>query len=465
VGFGRTIASFVTAVTMALLVRPLRAGDSSAPPTFYRDVLPILQKNCQTCHRPGEPAPMAFLTYASTRPWAKAMKQAVVTRRMPPWTADPRYGHFLNDRTLPLEDIHTITAWVDAGAPEGNPKEAPSPVRWPEGWAIPPDVVVSTLEPVPVPAKGTVELTDILVPSGFTKDTWVTSIEIRPGKRSVVHHVIVSVIPHQKDAHYGVQAVSPQKRDAGGAAVQRISHADRLRGLVGVDAVYVPGSRPMDYRLHQAAKLISKDSDLLIQVHYTPNGTAKTDQTKIGFTVAQKEPAHRFVTVGPTALRDQAHFHIPAGASDWATCTEVVFTSDAQLVWFLPHMHLRGKDMTYRLTYPNGESETVLSLKWDFNWQMAYDVENPTAVPKGTKLEVMAHFDNSANNRLNPNPNTDVWWGDQTWEEMMVPWFGVVVPNDQDPKKVAGYTSEFSGCSATASKRELRACRGAGILK
>jgi hypothetical protein len=403
---------------------------------------------------------MSFLTYESTRPWAKAIKLAVLTGKMPPWSADSRYGHFRNEPALAQDEIETLAAWVDSGAPEGDRKDRPAPREWNDSWTIPPDTVVSLPQPVPVPAKGTVELTDIIVPSGFTKDTWVTSIEIRPGNRSVVHHVILSVVPHRDGVEYGVPHTHPQNRDAAGVATKRIAPGDRLRGLVGVEAVYVPGAAPMDYRPYRAAKLIPAGSDLLIQVHYTPNGTATTDQTRIGFTLVQGPPERRFVTVGPTALRDQAHFRIPAGDADWATRTEVVFGTDAELVWFLPHMHLRGKDMTYHLTYPGGPSTTLLSVKWDFNWQMAYEAAQPIAVPKGAKLEVTAHFDNSANNRLNPDPTRDVWWGDQTWEEMMVPWFGIVVDRKTAPRTAVYYPREFSGCS----KREVKACREEGIL-
>jgi hypothetical protein len=408
---------------------------------------------------------MSFLTYESTRPWAKAIKRAVLSKEMPPWSADPRYGHFLNERTLSPDTIQMLAAWVDGGALEGDAKDAPISVSWTKGWSIPPDVVVSLPAPVQVPAKGTVELTDILVSTGFTKDTWVSSIEIRPGNRSVVHHVIVSVVPHDDDAEYGVVPAPQRKRDALGVAIKHIPPSDKLRGLVGVEAVYVPGAAPMDYRRYHAAKLIPAGSDLLVQIHYTPNGTATTDQTSIGFTIAKQAPARRFVTVGPTALRDQDHFHIPAGDPDWETRTEVIFDTDAEMVWFLPHMHLRGKDMTYRLVYPGGESQTILSVKFNFNWQIAYDAETPITVRKGTRLEVTAHFDNSVNNRFNPNPNTDVWWGDQTWEEMMVPWFGLLVDKVQDPKKVASYPPEFSGCLPSASARKKKACREAGITE
>lgn len=457
--------SLVTYAVITFFIGGLRgASVPSAPVTFNRDVLPILQRNCQSCHRPGEVAPMSFLSYESTRPWAKAIKVAVLTKKMPPWPADPRYGRFLHDRTLKPEDISLLTAWVDAGAPEGDVKDKPPEKRWPDGWTIPPDAVVSLPEPISIPAKGTVELTEIRVPTGFTKDTWINSIEIQPGNRSVVHHVVLCIVPHSDDADYGVPHAPKQKRDAQGIAVKKIQSEDRLRSPAGVEAVYVPGAPLADYRLHHAAKLIPAGSDLLIQLHYTPNGVATTDQTRIGFTFAKEAPARRFITVNPTALRDRAHFRIPAGDPDWETRTELIFNEDAEIVWFMPHMHLRGKDMTYRLVYPNGQSQTLLSVNFSFEWQMSYDVVEPIVVPKGAKLQVVAHFDNSANNRFNPNPNADVWWGDQTWEEMMVAWFGVVVDKDQGLSNVVTYTPEFSGCSHGQEKRDAKLCREAGIL-
>jgi hypothetical protein len=411
--------------------------------TFNADVLPILERKCQSCHRPGEIAPMPFLTYGTTRPWAKAIKAAVLTRKMPPWPADPRFGHFLNDPCLTPEEIATLVSWADNGAPEGEPTVARQTVAWQDGWKIPPDKVI-TLPEFSVPATGVVELTDITVPTGFTQDTWVTSIEIRPGNRAVVHHVIVELVKHRNDDQHGVWNADAKKRDVDGAAVKRIPRSDRLRDITGVEAVYVPGAEPADYRVYAAAKLIPTGYDLLVQMHYTPKGKAATDRTMIGFTFAHGEPTRRFITANPTALRDGARFHIPPGDPDWETHTEVVFNQNAQLVWFLPHMHLRGKDMTYRLIYPSGESQTLLSVKWNFDWQFAYDASTPISVPKGARLEVTAHFDNSSNNQLNPNPLRDVFWGDQTWEEMMVPWFGLVVPNDTDASKVIGYPRSFS---------------------
>jgi hypothetical protein len=408
----------------------------------FNDILPILERKCQTCHRPGEIAPMPLVTYQSTRPWAKAIKDAVLTGRMPPWPADARFGHFLNDQRMTPDEIAALVAWVDNGAPEGEPVAHHAPPR-PDGWTIPPDAIV-TLPEFSVPATGVVELTDITIPTGFTKDTWITSIEIRPGNREVVHHAIIEITPRGNDDQLGHWNTPVQKRDADGSAVKRIRRNDRLRDITGVEAVYVPGAAPADYRLHDAAKLVPAGSVLHVQMHYTPKGHAATDRTRIGFTLAHGEPARRFITVNPTALRDAAHFRIPPGDPDWETRTEVIFNQDAQLVWFLPHMHLRGKDMTYRLISPGGESQTLLRVQWDFNWQLAYDAATPISVPKGARLEVTAHFDNSANNKLNPNPNRAVFWGDQTWEEMMVPWFGIVVPNDADAAKVVSYPRSFA---------------------
>jgi hypothetical protein len=409
--------------------------------TFNREVLPILQMKCQSCHRPGEVAPMSLMTYEVSRPWARAIKTAVLTRKMPPWSADARYGHFANDPTLTPDEIRVLSDWADAGAPEGEEKDKPSRVKWADGWAIQPDLIVSLPHPISVPAKGVIEITEITIPTGFTKDTWVTSIEIRPGNRSVVHHADLFILPHDKRVKYGVPVTTAKRRDADGVAIERVQKEDATRGLLGLEAIYVPGAPPSDYRLHGAAKLVPSGTDFVIQMHYTPNGKATMDQTRVGFTLAKDKPSRRFITIVPTARRDEAHFHIPAGDPNWETRAEVVFQQDAELVWFLPHMHLRGKDMTYRLIYPAGVSETVLSVKYDFGWQLGYDVQKPIVIPKGTRLEATAHFDNSANNRFNPDPSKDVWWGDQTWEEMMIPYFGVVVGNNVNPEKIVAYST------------------------
>jgi hypothetical protein len=383
--------------------------------TFNRDVAPILQARCQSCHRPGQAAPMPLLTYQDARPWAKAIRNAVATRKMPPWFADPRYGHFANDPSLPQTEIDTLVNWANQGAAEGDPHDLPPPVQWPrDGWQIEPDAVVS-LPAYQVPAKGIVDWIYVTVPTGFTKDTWVTSIEILPGDASVLHHAGVFVRPHTPDE-------------------------DPLTGIGAAIAVYVPGFRAMDYRVHHAAQLIPANTDLVVQLHYTPNGKEVTDVTKIGFTVAKEPPQRRFITYSPQtpAIKDRKVFRIPAGDPNWKSPpVDGVFHVDAELVWFLPHMHLRGKDMTYSLTYPGRKPQIVLSVpKYDFSWQIGYEAASPIRVTKGTRLHVDAHYDNSANNAANPDPAHEVYGGTQTWEEMMAPFFGVVVDARVDPRKV-----------------------------
>ena len=434
----------------AILLSVAGAATAPSPVTFNKDVLPILQKNCQTCHRPGEVAPMKFTGYEETRPWAKAIKKAVMTRKMPPWFADPHYGHFLNAPQLTEVDIQVLAAWADNGAPEGKSEDRPAPVEWPAGWQIKPDVVVSMPEPYPVPAKGVVELTSFTIPTGFTKDTWITSLEVRPGNPAVVHHLVLSFVRHRDDVKYGAPRFISKERDEEGVQIKRITRDEdqQRRGVdlgrfTGLETVYVPGTSPLDFRIHRAAKLIPAGYDISIQMHYTPIGKETTDRTQIGLTLARDEPQRRFITMSPTSPHDAERFTIPANDPNWESTTAVVFKEDCELVWFMPHMHLRGKDMTYRLTYPDGKSEIVLSVpRYDFEWQLGYYVDTPIRVPKGTTLNVTAHYDNSSNNKFNPNPGKPVWWGDQTWEEMMVPWFGVIVNRDLDPTKVMAYAPE-----------------------
>ena len=399
---------------MRVLALILSSAFANAQPvSFNRDVAPILQRHCQSCHRPGQAAPMSLLSYQDARPWAKAIRNAVVSRQMPPWFADSQYGRFSNDPSLSQTEIDRLANWANTGAVEGDLKDLPAPVQWPEGgWQIRPDVVVS-MPPYHVPSKGIIEWTYATVPSGFTKDTWVTSIEILPSDPSVVHHGSLFVTRHAGESFF-----------RGSAAA----------------AVYVPGFRAMDYRVHGAAQLIPAHSELVVQMHYTPNGKEVTEVTRIGFTLAKEMPQRRFITYSPQtpAISNREVFRIPAGDPDWKSPpVDGIFNVDAELVWFLPHMHLRGKDMTYSLTYPNGKSEIVLSVpKYDFQWQIGYDVASPIRVTKGTRLHVDAHYDNSANNKANPDPTLDVYGGTQTWEEMMVPFFGVVVDARVDPRKV-----------------------------
>ncbi len=435
-------------VAALMFVGAAMAAEISYPPvtpvTFNKDVLPILQKNCQSCHRPGQIAPMSLLTYQSARPWAKAMKSAVVQRMMPPWFADAQYGHFTNDRSLKPEDIDTIARWVDSGALEGDAKDTPPPVEWPaDGWLIRPDLIVQgPVFDVPArPKNNVVEWMWVTVPTGFKKDTWVTAVQIRPEHPEVAHHMCLAFKPHTPDVKYFEPVWQDKSRDEEGSAIPTSGptfggRTNLLNGTRGLEDCYLPGMVSDDYSVHNAAKLIPAGWDMMINLHYTPSGKAVTDHVQVGFTVAKDPPQRQYVSLMTSSVQDPVHFAIPPNDGNWQSPpAEVTFNQDVELVFLMPHMHVRGKDMTYTLEYPDGKKEVVLNVpRYDFNWQLGYDTS--IKVPKGTKLHVDAHFDNSINNKFNPNPNRTVYYGEMTWEEMMNPFFGVVVDRNVDPKKI-----------------------------
>jgi hypothetical protein len=411
---------------------------------------------------------MSFMTYDSVRPWAKAIKTAVINKQMPPWFADPHVGQFRNGPKITDEDIRTLAAWADAGAPEGNAADKPAARVFANGWRSQPDVIVSMPQPFQVAAQGAGVIRTFLVPNPFQADTWVTSIEVRPGDASVVHHVIVqSVDPKREEAMQATlfagggevlfSALNSKGfsgfdgfggfGDDGGESIYNgipaiFSKLEELKTGLGafttMETVYAPGTSPIDFRYTDSAKLMKGGGQLRLEVHYTPNGKVTQDQTRVGFTLAKSAPAKRFVFMAPEHLVDTRKA-IPAGDANWETAGEIKFNEDVELAWFMPHMHLRGKDMSYQLIYPDGQVETVLSAKFNFNWQLGYELEKPVKVPKGTRMLVTAHHDNSANNKANPDARQSVGWGDLTSEEMMLPWFGVVVDRDIKPSEIASY--------------------------
>jgi hypothetical protein len=427
------------------------AATVSNQATFNKDVLPVLQKNCQSCHRPGEVAPMSLLTYQEARPWAKAIKAAVLSKKMPPWFADPRYGNFHNERKMTEADVKAIVGWADNGAPEGDAKDKPSPLEFSEGWNIKPDTVIEMPNAFEVPPSGILEYQYIVIPTHFDKDMWVRAAEVRPGNRAVMHHVIVYVRPpgsqYVKDAKPGVPFVPVQyERDANGAAVRRIPNGTQQASdgrrpvgnpMAGVELLtaYAPGlqAQAFDEAVPGAAKLVPAGADLVFQMHYTTNGKAATDKTKIGMVFSKEPPKYRYFT--SSAATQQ--FEIPPNDPNYETHAMVTFADAVQLVWLMPHMHVRGKDFQFQAVYPTGEQETLLSVpRYDFNWQLGYEPAKPIAMPKGTRIECTAHHDNSANNPNNPNPQVAVRWGDQTWEEMMIGFFSIVVDAHANPQEL-----------------------------
>jgi len=418
------------------------AATNPLPVTFTKDVAPVLQKNCQACHRPGEAAPFSMLTYEQARPWAKAMKEAVLLKKMPPWFADPHYGKFANDKSLSQKEIDTIVAWADAGAPEGDLKDLPAPVSFTEGWQIPkPDVVFELPNAVNVPASGTIEYQYVIVPTGFTTDRWVRFAEARPGNRALVHHIIAFIrepgSKWMKDATPGVPFV-PEKRKK-----DKKDEGDDDGGAFSGDAIagYAPGMYPMRLEPGQA-KLIRAGSDIVFQLHYTANGKAGTDRSKVGLVYATEPPKERVFTLGAV----NGKFKIPAGDANYQVESEFEMGTQVKLVSMQPHMHLRGKDFEYRVVYPTGEAETLLKVpNYSFSWQLYYQPVKQLVLPKGTKIECTAHYDNSPNNPNNPDATKEVSWGDQSWDEMMIGFFDVafdanmelkhLFPEQKDEKK------------------------------
>ncbi len=409
--------------------------------TFNKDVLPILQNNCQSCHRPGQVAPMSLLTYKDVRPWAKAIKAATVARKMPPWNADPRYGHYTNDRSLKQSAIDTLTKWVDAGAPEGDPNDAPAPKQWPSGdWEVEPDIILDGPD-FDVPATGVVDWFWVAIPSHFTQDTWITSMQFQPVDPAVVHHIGITFVPHIPDVKYNEPIWERIQRDADLITVPGQPFQQTVVTRLGLGGreqdTYVPGHTISDYRPYNAARLIPANTDIYLNLHYTPNGTPIRTHVKIGFTVAKDPPKHQVLMVMVSGATDREHFRIPANDGNWAAPVgEATFVRDVEIISMMPHMHVRGKSMTYTLTYPDGKVEKILDVPhYDFNWQLKYDTS--VKVPKGSKLRVDAHYDNSANNKYNPNPNRDVYYGEQTWEEMMIGYVGVLVDDPKlDPRQL-----------------------------
>ena len=367
--------------------------------TYARHVAPLMQKRCQECHRPGEIGPFSLLTYEDAQKRTSRIREAVLEERMPPWHADPRFGHFANERRLSHEERDTLLAWIDQGAVKGNEKDLPPPLKFIQGWKIgEPDKVFSMAKEFTVPATGVLDYQRFVVDPGFKEDVWVQSAECRPGNRKVVHHIIVYVLPPGRREPYEAD---------GTAAV-----------LVG----WAPGDMPAIYS-PDTGRHVAAGSRLVFEVHYTPNGTEQTDRSSVGIRFAENPPAN---SIEMNILANMV-FRIPPGAPLHKGQMTFVFPDDALLYSFMPHMHLRGVSARYEMTYPDGMTQTLLSVPdYDFGWQSAYRFAKPLEVPKGSKLTWIGAWDNSADNPRNPDPKKPVFWGLQTWDEMQNGWMEVV---------------------------------------
>lgn len=364
---------------------------------------------------------MPLVTYAQARRWAPKIGEKVASRQMPPWFADPRYGHFSDDPSLSPAQIAAIIAWVKAGAPAGDPRDAPPPRKWAPGWIIPqPDMVVTMPVPVAIPAHGDVEYTYEIVPTGFTENKWVQMSEIRPSSRQFVHHAVVYIRPPDskwlRHAPIGVPFTASSLTDAQDRRDAEWTDSDLL-------LVYAPGSSPDEWP-DGMAKFVPRGSDLVFQMHYITKGRAGTDRTSVGLVFAKEPPTQRVITLQLT----NDSFLIPPGAAHFPVEAHGTLPNDATLLSFFPHMHLRGKRFEYNIVHKNGKIETLLLVHYNFYWQLSYRLAQPLFLKAGTELQAIGWYDNSPDNPHNPDPNAAVRWGDQTYQEMMVGFFDIAVP-------------------------------------
>jgi len=404
------LAWYAMAAAAVMAQQPAVGTPQAVPATFNRDVAPIVHKHCTACHRPGQSAPMSLLTFEEARPWARAILRQVTARSMPPWGADPAIGHFANDTSLTRDEIETITRWVNGGAPKGD-TPPPAPPVYTDEWKIgTPDLVVQMNRPFPVPATGLVEYQFFQIPTHLEEDKWIQAIEVRPGDPRVVHHLRVFAQPPGPDTRN-----TPKPGE--------VFCLDEVCGnleppLVGTGPNIVSiavGTQPDIYPAG-SAKLLKAGSMLSLHMHYTTMGEATTDQTRIGFVFAEKPPTTELKTVSMA----QENFVIPPGAPNHLVEGVVEFKEDVNLYSLGPHSHLRGKSWAFELERPDGTREMLLSVpRFDFNWQLNYVFKSPLAVPAGSRLIGKAVYDNSANNKANPDPAVPVGWGNLTVEEMM----------------------------------------------
>jgi peroxiredoxin len=407
---GKVVSKAKTDAAGCIISRAVKPKETGTV-TYAKHVAAILQNNCQECHRPGQVGPMPLLTYEDAVAWSEMIKEVVSEKRMPPWYADPAHGKFSNDRRLPKADYDNLLAWVEQGCPKGDPADMPKPKEFADGWRIgKPDVVFTMDKEFTVPSKvdtKSIRYQNFKVETNFTEDRWVQAAECRPGNRAVVHHIIVYAFDEKTFAE--------RKKDPIGT---------------GFLAAYAPGDMPLICP-DGAAKRVPKGATLVFQMHYTPTGTEEKDRSSVGLIFAKQPPKYEVKT---RAIAQQI-LAIPPGAANHEAHSRWTLDKDAELLSMLPHMHLRGKDFQYDILYPDGKKETILSVpQYDFSWQSNYRLAEPLKLPKGTRIECTAHFDNSAKNPNNPAPDKPVYWGEQTWEEMMIGFVDYVYPAEPEKK-------------------------------
>ncbi|MFT5049731.1 MAG: mono/diheme cytochrome c family protein [Chlamydiales bacterium] len=402
---GESVRVPATEAQGCILEREPDATPASTEITYHNRVSRIVQNNCANCHRPGAVGPFSLLTYDKLKRKKSMIQWVLEDGIMPPWFAAEGSGPWANDMSLSAPDKADFLAWIAAGAPEGEPEDAPIEREWIAGWTIgEPDLVVDIPEPFAVPAEGAVQYQYMSTQLNLPEDKWVTAVEIRPGAAQVVHHVLVFL--ETAEVH---DALLRDPND-------RAARAQTQGGIDGYFACNVPGQEGLIFP-EGTGKLLPKDGWLKFQLHYTPSGEEAIDRTQIGF-IFSDEPAG--TEIHTNSAYEQG-FTIPPRAFDFEVSGQMTFREDAQLLSLFPHTHLRGVRFLYELTYPDGRTEDLLELPfYDFNWQLNYEFQSPKTVPAGTRLKATAWYDNSPENPANPDADQAVSFGEQTFEEMMI---------------------------------------------
>jgi mono/diheme cytochrome c family protein len=366
--------------------------------TYHGGASAILQQNCQVCHRAGGGAPFALETYEEAYAFRALIRNAVDGGRMPPWFADPAHGRWANDASLTAAERRDLLAWIDGGAPAGDPRDAPPPISWPEGWNIgEPDYVVRIPQPVTVPSAERLPYQYQEVTVTLTEDRWVQAMQIRPTAPAVVHHVLVFIDPPAAPGE-------PARRQS---------------ALEGFYAAYGPGGFGMEYPPGMA-RLLPAGATLRFELHYEPAAEDMVDQSELGFVFSDREP-ERIIDTGAVV---NARFVIPAGHPNFPVTAEYRFDESRTLLGFVPHMHTRGSAFRYDLIHPDGREEILLNIpRYDFHWQLEYILDQPRTVAAGSRLRATGWFDNSAENPINPDPTRNVPFGSRTEDEMMIGYF------------------------------------------
>jgi hypothetical protein len=448
-----------TILTALAINQSINADSGKREVTFTKDVAPIFFGSCVECHRPGEAAPFSLLTYKDARPWARSIKEKVVKREMPPWHADPNHGQFANDRRLTQSEVDTIAAWVDGGTKEGNPKDLPAAPSFIAGWNIgKPDVVLQMTEEFTLEASGPDEYQYFEIETNFKEDKYVQMAEARPGNRAIVHHIIAFIQPPPKQAgpqkkltreeidKYRAEAEKNSifRREGflmrmkpgipvydDGCALPHGGNSERLDGHQREESDngqllcgFAPGMNPAIFQ-PGTAKKIPAGSKIIFQMHYAKaTGKVERDRSMVGLIFA-KQPPEKQVITRPVS---NTWFEVPPGADNHRVTACWTTRDDIRINTLMPHMHLRGKAMEIKAVYPDGRSEVLLNVpNYSFSWQTVYYLKNPVAIPKGTRLVVTAHFDNSAKNKYNPNPAAPVRFGEPTYDDMMIGWVDYTV--------------------------------------